>query len=324
MQRRQFVGAATGVLTTLGVVGARADGNGEEGVGPINAAVFHASRRFAETGFGRIAYIERGTGPRAALFLHGFPLSGFQWRGALERLSPYRRCIAADFMGLGFTEVPPGQSLEPAAQAQMLASVLDALSVDTVDVVANDSGIAVAQLFATTFSERVRTMLLTNGDVEPDCPPAALLPVIELAKAGRYAEEWLVPWAADPALARSAQGLGGMCYSLPGFPSDDGVACYLTPLVSSPERKALTNAYAVALERNALAGVEPALRRCQAPTKIIWGSADPIFSADSPGYLDRVLPQSRGVRRIETAKLFFPEEYPEIIAEEARALWDVS
>jgi hypothetical protein len=28
-----------------------------------------------------------------------------------------------------------------------------------------------------------------------------------------------------------------------------------------------------------------------------------------------------GIRRIEDAKLFFPEERPEVIAEEARALW---
>jgi len=29
----------------------------------------------------------------------------------------------------------------------------------------------------------------------------------------------------------------------------------------------------------------------------------------------------RGVRRVDGAKLFFPEEFPEIIAEEARQLW---
>ena len=306
----------------MSAAGSCVEGNGQaEATGPMNGAMFNGSRRFAETPFGRIAYVERGDSRRVALFLHGFPLSGFQWRGALERLSPFRRCVAPDFMGLGFTEVAPGQGLEPAAQARMVASVLDTLSADVVDLVANDSGVAVAQLFAALFPERVRTMLLTNGDVEPDCPPAALLPVIDLAKAGRYAEEWLAPWAADPALARSAQGLGGMCYSLPGYPSDDGVAAYLAPLVSSLQRKALTNAYAIALERNALMGSEAALRNCQAPTRIVWGAADAIFSPNSPGYLDRILPQSRGVRLIETAKLFFPEEYPDVIAEEARALW---
>jgi hypothetical protein len=34
------------------------------------------------------------------------------------------------------------------------------------------------------------------------------------------------------------------------------------------------------------------------------------------------LPQLTGIRRIDKAKLFFPEEYPDIIAAEARLLWD--
>jgi hypothetical protein len=29
-----------------------------------------------------------------------------------------------------------------------------------------------------------------------------------------------------------------------------------------------------------------------------------------------------GIRRIDKAKLFFPEEYPDIVAEEARMLWN--
>jgi haloalkane dehalogenase len=33
------------------------------------------------------------------------------------------------------------------------------------------------------------------------------------------------------------------------------------------------------------------------------------------------MPGSRGVRLVEGAKLFFPEEMPDLIAEEARALW---
>src|SRR5271156_5596670 len=43
---------------------------------------YDRERRFAETAFGRIAHIDRGKGP-AVLFLHGFPLSSFPWRGAI-------------------------------------------------------------------------------------------------------------------------------------------------------------------------------------------------------------------------------------------------
>jgi haloalkane dehalogenase len=39
--------------------------------------------------------------------------------------------------------------------------------------------------------------------------------------------------------------------------------------------------------------------------------------------LNRLFPNSRGVRRIEGARLFWPEEFPDIVAEEARQLWGV-
>ena len=288
--------------------------------GNMNAGAFHATRRFAVTRFGRIAYVERGSGA-AALFLHGFPLNGFQWRGALDRLSAYRRCIAPDFLAMGYTEVADGQSVAPDAQVDMLAALLDRLSVAEVDLVANDSGGAVAQLFMVRYPRRVRTLLLTNCDTQNDSPPPALLPVIELSKSGTYVDQWLVPWLKDKALARSAQGIGGMCYADPAHPTDEAIDCYFAPLVSSPRRKAQAHAYALALERNALSGIEAALKRSTIPTRIVWGTGDTIFSPASPDYLDRSFGNSLGVRRLEGSKLFWPEERPDIVAEEARRLW---
>ena len=92
-------------------------------------------------------------------------------------------------------------------------------------------------------------------------------------------------------------------------------------MVRSPDR---IHAYALGLERNFLAGIEPELKRCKVPTRIVWGTGDDIFSPASPDYLDRTFGDSRGVRRVEGAKLFFPEEFPDVIAEEARKLWRVA
>ncbi len=326
MQRRQFIESSVAALTAAAFARcrSRAPGGGAtadaEKPNPMDAAAFHAGRRFAPTPFGEIAYVERGAGA-AALFLHGFPLNGFQWRGALDRLSAHRRCIAPDFLALGYTRVADRQSVGPDAQEAMLGALLDRLSIPSVDLVANDSGGAVAQLFVARHPERVRTLLLTNCDVEPDSPPPALLPVIEMARAGTFADRWLAPWLADKALARSAEGLGGMTYTEPTHPTDEAIECYLGPLVSSPERKAQVHAYALALERNPLAGIRPALERSAVPARIVWGTGDTIFSPESPDYLDRTFPRSRGVRRVPGAKLFFPEEFPDIIAEEASRLW---
>lgn len=342
MHRRRFLVTGAGALAATSLAGciapasrgrARVVAAAAAGAGsaravatqgaPIDAAAFHAMRHWQATPQGRIAYVERGHGD-VALFLHGFPLNGYQWRGALERLGDRRRCIAPDFLGLGYSDVAPGQAVTPGAQVAMLAAMLDTQAIAAVDIVANDSGGAIAQLFATRHPERVRSLLLTNCDVENDSPPPAVMPVIELARAGRFADEWLAPWLADKALARSAKGLGGLCYADPSHPDDAAIDTYLRPLVASPARKALTNAYAIGLAPNPLAGIEAALRRSRVPTRIVWGTGDTIFSAQSPDYLDRTLGASRGVRRVAGAKLFWPEEFPDLLAEEARALWSAA
>jgi pimeloyl-ACP methyl ester carboxylesterase len=325
MDRRTFlkVTASTAAATLAAGRAAAAVTSDPVAIDALHAQEFRRKRRFVKLPAGKIAYVEEGSGP-AALFLHGFPLNSFQWRHAIERLSMHRRCIAPDFLGMGYTEVRDGQSVGPDAQVDMLVALLDKLGVRDVDLIANDSGGAVAQLFLVRHPGRVRTLLLTNCDTEIESPPAAMLPVIALAKEGRYVDEWLAPWRADPALARSPAGIGGMCYSNPANPTDEAIETYFAPLLASPRKRAFANAYAIALERNPLAGIAPKLAQVQVPTRVIWGMADTIFSPANADYLDRTLGNSRGVMRFETGKLFWPEEYSDIIAEEARQLWDAT
>jgi len=324
MKRRQFL-QWTGAAFAGGIAGVCMAGDiGRIAAGAVpshatDAAAFRAARRFADLPFGKIAYVERGTGD-AALFLHGAPLNGFQWRGAIDRLSACRRCIAPDFMGLGYSQIPARQSLAAGAQATMLAALLDALAIRQVDIIASDSGGAVAQLFVVRHPERVRTLLLTDCDVEPDSPPAKVKPAIEMARAGTLADA-TAKWLVDKALARAT--FGAAVYSDPAGFADETIEYYVAPLVSSPLRRAQYHAFHVALEPDPLAGIEAALKRSPVPVRIVWGASDDIFAPADADYLDRTFPQSRGVRRVPGAKLFFPEEFPDIIAEEARRLWRI-
>jgi haloalkane dehalogenase len=220
---------------------------------------------------------------------------------------------------MGHTRVTAHQDVGPDSQVLMLASLLDTLSVSEVDLIA--SGGAVAQLFAVRHPTRVRTLLLTNGDTEIESPPAAMLPVIELAKRGRFVDQWLAPWWADPALARSDNGIGGLCYADRCHPTNDALDMYFGPVVSSPERAANLHRYAIALGRNALAGIGPALGRSRIPVRVVWGMDDTIFGPANADHLAHAFGNSRGVRRLENAKLFWPEERPDIVAAQARILW---
>ena len=320
MRRRELLQVGAGVLAmaAAGLPGIAMGGGIADG-DRIDAAAFHAMRRFVPTPYGRIAYVERGSGP-AALFFHGWPLNGFQWRGALERLSPHRRCIAPDFVGLGYSEAPADADVTPPAQARMMAALLDALSVDAVDVICNDSGGVVAQLFIALYPERVRSVLITTTEVHENNPPPSFRPVIDLARKGLLELYMLRGGLANYDAARAQNGLGG-AYTNPANLTDECIETYFRPLIASTERIAQFNAYTIALDHNELIAVAPQLAKCQAPVRMLWSELAAGFPVESAMWLDRTLPKSRGVRVIPGAKLFFPEEMPDIVAEEALALW---
>lgn len=322
MHRRQFLEIAACLGASSALAGNLSAIDSSSVHATLDAAAYQRLRRYAKTVFGDVAYLDQGHGD-AALFLHGFPLNSFQWRGAIERLSSYRRCIAPDFLGMGYTRVAAGQSLVPDEQMKMLIALLDYLKIGAVDVIANDSGGAVAQLLMAHHPQRVRSALLTNGDTEMESPPSAMAPVIELARQGKYADQWLAPWKKDKVLARSASGIGAMCYANPQHPTDEAIDMYFGPLLASHESVAMANAYAVALERNALSGIEAALQRSRMPVRIVWGRSDGIFAKKNADYLDYACGGSRGIRWLDDSKLFWPEERPEVIAQEALALWNV-
>ena len=289
MKRRTFLTSSAGLagLTLTARDGALAwTGTHKEGARVMTAAEFHASRRFAQTRFGRIAYVERGSGAAAALFIHGLPLNGFHWRGSIARISARRRCLAPDLLGLGYTETGPEQDLAPATQADMIAAFLDALSIETVDVVANDSGGAVAQLLAARHPARVRTLLLTNCDVHTNSPPKSIADAMEAARKGTLAD-MLARHLADKAFARSPEGLFAVCYGDPAKLTDEAIDCYLTPLLATPARRAQLHGYLLAFEPNPLPAIEPILKRSPVPVRIVWGTADIHFHVSWAEWLDR-------------------------------------
>jgi haloalkane dehalogenase len=161
-------------------------------------------------------------------------------------------------------------------------------------------------------------LLLTNCDAAPDSPPPALLPLIADAHAGVAAEKWIIPLLNDLTTAR--QGLG-QAYTHPATLTPELIEIYLRPIAQSPLRRKQYDQALIGLEKNVLQPVEPQLRHLDVPVRILWGTADTIFNPESADYLNRLFLHSRGIRHIEGAKLFWPEEFPEIIAEEARELW---
>lgn len=48
-----------------------------------------------------MAYVDTGTGPVTAVFLHGNPTSSYLWRNVIKEVAPGVRCLAPDLVGMG-------------------------------------------------------------------------------------------------------------------------------------------------------------------------------------------------------------------------------
>src|SRR5258708_18210750 len=192
-----------------------------------------AIQRSVQPSSGRISYTEQGTGP-VVLFVHGVLLNGYLWRHQLAELSDIRRCIAVDLLAHGDTEITPDQDVSVTANAKMLKEVLDALQIDQVDLVGNDSGGGIAQIFAALNPERVRTLTLTNCDTHDNWPPEAFKPFVEMVKAGGL-RDTLNAMLADKTIFRSPSALGP-AYERPETVTDEDIETYLRPLVRTEQR----------------------------------------------------------------------------------------
>jgi len=290
----------------------------------MDIATFNGRRRFAEVGSGRIAYFEMGEGP-VALFVHGVPLNGYHWRHVIEKVRHRRRCIAIDLMGLGYTEIAPAQDVSFAAQARMIAEVMDALGIERIDLVGNDSGGAIAQIFAATWPDRLNSLVLTNCDVHDGWPPPQVLPIMERSRNGTLAEIFR-PLIERPDLARERYLRGESVplfrsYADPGILTDEIIRLYLQPLLSSQQRIEAFQRYWLGFDNAQTIAIEPALRRLNVPTLIVWGLEDIFFDKKWAYWLKETIPGAERVIEVPDGRLFFPEDRPDALTGPLLSFW---
>src|SRR6266436_4244538 len=277
--------------------------------------------RSVHTASGRISYTEQGTGP-VALFVHGVLLNGYLWRHQLEDLSDIRRCIAADLLAHGDTEIAPDQDVSVTANAKMLKEFLDALHIDQVDLVGNDSGGGIAQIFAALYPERVRSLTLTDCDTHDNWPPEAFKPFLAMAAAGGL-RGTLKTMLSDKGAYRSSQALGP-AYEDPEQLSDDSIERYLRPLVKTEQRTRDLERFLAAFDNRHTLAIEAKLKTLQASTLIVWGTDDVYFDVKWSHWLAENIPGTRRCVELQGARIFFPEERWQEFNKELRAHWQVA
>ena len=280
-----------------------------------------AIARTVQTASGRISYTEQGTGP-VALFVHGVLLNGHLWRHQLADLSDIRRCLAVDLLAHGDTEITRDQDVSVTANARMLAEFLDALKVDQVDIVGNDSGGGIAQIFAALHPQRVRSLTLTDCDTHNNWPPEAFRPFLAMAAAGGL-RGTLEAMLSDKSVYRSPQALGP-AYEHPEQLSDDSIEKYLRPFVRSEQRTLDLQRFLAAFDNKHTLAIEDRLHTLKSPTLIVWGTDDVYFDVKWSRWLADNIPGARRRVEFDGARIFFPEERWEEFNKELRAHWQAA
>ena len=275
-----------------------------------------AHRHSIATRSGEISYIDIGpvapespvpperTGP-VALFVHGIATNAFLWRNVIGALTTQRRCIAVDLPLHGRSPVTAGQDLSVAALAEGLEDFCDALGLTGIDLVANDTGGAIAQIFAARYPHRLATLTLTDCDTAGNLPPEEFKPTVELARSGDLAPTAVALFADLDAAAKVAFGNG---YEHLDRVDPAVIRSYLEPCFGSLERAREFERLLSALDDADLAAVTPQLRELTVPTLLVWGTGDAFFDVSWAYWLRDTIPGTTRVVTVDGARLFFPDE----------------
>ena len=272
-----------------------------------------------DTRSGPASYVDTGGTGRPVLFVHGVGSSSYLWRHVIELLEGQRRCVAVDLPLHGHTPAAADQDFTLPGLARFVADCCDALELTDIDLVANDTGGAVSQVFAASHPERLHTLTLTNCEAHDNMPPKALLPAVLLARMGLYAR--LAPRLARN-VTRARKRIYGTVYQDIANLPEDIARVWLEAQSGTAEAARQSQRLLTSLHARDLLAIEPALARLQVPTLIVWGTSDIFFRRKWAYWLRDTIPGATEVVEIEGARLFFPDERATEFTAALRRHWD--
>ncbi len=257
---------------------------------------------------GSMDYREDGEGPVVVL-LHGLLVNGLLWRKVVPRLADHARVIVPELpLGVHTTPMKPDADLTFPGIARHVAEFLEALDLDDVTLVGNDTGGALAQMVAADHPERIGRLVLTSCDMFDNFPPKLFRPLLVLPRvpgaltalglAFRFKPLWRLPVAFGWLAKRPID--------------DDVVRAWLAP-GARPEirrdvRKVLLGIDAAHTQRAA-----ERLRSFDRPVLLPWAADDRFMPLEHARRFAAMVPNAR-VEVIPDSYTFTPEDQPDALA----------
>ena len=266
-------------------------------------------RREIDLPAGRIRYREAGEGP-PVVFVHGYLVDGRLWDGVVDSLSDRFRCLAPDWpIGAQQIAMKPDADLSPYGIAAMIADFLEALDLEDVTIVGNDSGGAMSQVMVTRHPERVGRLVLTNCDTHDNFPPGIFKTLVALAKVPGVINLLLAPSRVGP-IARALY----RPFARRRIP-DEVIRSWVSARLEIPGVQRDLKKVTVGMDKRYTLEAAEKLRGSELPILLAWAPGDHYFPLS---YAERLAGEVADARiaQIPDARTFVPMDQPQRLAEE--------
>jgi pimeloyl-ACP methyl ester carboxylesterase len=263
----------------------------------------------------------RAAGPENAVtppvvFVHGFLVSSTLWTKTADALAAVGvRSYAADWP-LGSHAVALGADADqsPRGIARQIIAFMQALELDDVTLVGNDTGGAICQFLLDIDASRIGRVVLTNCDAFTNFPPAPFGQLFKAFRSPKAIRALMAPMRAT-AVRHSPAGFG----LLVNQPLDaNQTRAWVEPCLSDPAIREDTARFAKKVDPDDLNGASERLGNFDGPALLVWGAADRFFKLDFARRLCATFTDARLVE-IENGRTFIPHDEPGRLAEEIAA-----
>jgi pimeloyl-ACP methyl ester carboxylesterase len=245
------------------------------------------------------------------VFVHGLLVNGDLWRKVVPLLAGEFRCITPDWpLGSHDLQLDDGVKLTTRKAAGIIRRFLEALDLNDVTLVGNDTGGGLCQIVVAERPERVGRLVLTSCDAFENFPPKALYPLMAAARVPGL--PWLMLQSMRLAPLRRLPISFGWLTKQP-IPDEIIMGSYLRPSLENP--RVLQDALNLIKDispRHTKAAAEK-LPLFNKPVLIAWAKDDRIFPVADAYRLSETFPNAR-LELIEDSYTFVPEDQPQRLA----------
>jgi pimeloyl-ACP methyl ester carboxylesterase len=225
----------------------------------------------------------------------------------VPRLAGAHRCITPDLpWGAHSIPLKPDANVSLPGMARITADFLEALDLDNVTIVANDTGGAVAQALVGRHPDRIARLVLTSCDAFEKFPPTPQKYLEVMARSRLLT--WIVAYTAQFKPIQRLPTAYGFVTSRAMPP--DIMASYTGPVRLNPGVRRDFRRMLRAVDTKYTFEAAARLTSFDKPALVLWAENDKIFPRDHGRRLAKLLPQGR-FQLVTGSRTFIPEEQPD-------------